>query len=298
MQKTVCLLFALICCPLLAEEPSSFSDDYGQFRNHQTHLLSTETQALRKYHFVLVEGYMNELIFHYFSHNKKALADSGISTSILAPPSSMSLTLSLPWLNSQFEDIHSRTKKPLIVIGHSFGGVRALATIIKYPSLISTGVVARLVTVQSSVNGATTLDASNGGSDLFKTIVSLLKFSKVSTAEIQKLILIAFVQLDEEQQNLVSTAVYYFKASVEPENLGLLYRNSAINNQILVGPNDGLVATRDMTVPYFGSTIGSLHGDHTRFVNHREGYAFTLALLRHLFRTLNCKEMIQPPAEP
>lgn len=116
---------------------------------------------------VLVTGFMNELFQNsYFNDMVDVLKEE-----FKVPASSVHVfhTDSSRGADSMAREFQSRIRlvqtnnptKPIILVGHSRGGLQLLYTFLKYPELIELPSVERIVTIQSPLKGTSTAKAAS-----------------------------------------------------------------------------------------------------------------------------------------
>jgi pimeloyl-ACP methyl ester carboxylesterase len=229
-------------------------------------------EILDQKQFLLVGGFGNETVRPiYLADNVKALRDIGVSTVNRFFPSSFHS----PAWNTKiiYDEIHrlfrENGSKPLVLMGHSKGGLEVLATILEYPELIRGGIVTDVILIQAPVGGNTMADNQNRFKKAFlATALSLTAYGSLQTADIQQSISQKINDLSPEDRAALSPVVKYIISSKEPERMGgfLGSIGKRFNPGVLF---DGLVAHRDMWLPGFGTVIGDLKDfDHLESTLH------------------------------
>ena len=66
----------------------------------------------------------------------------------------------------------------------------------------------------------------------------------------------------EDALPIVGPKVFYIEANVHPSRLGLFARAMASYLGAYYGPNDGVVAVEDQTIPGLGTSLGVLEAGH------------------------------------
>jgi predicted esterase len=110
-------------------------------------------EKLQRFHFVFVGGFVNELAKDYFTDNKLSLEAFGAGkVSIVMPSSAHSARDNLAWLQDKVESLfEDGGRLPIILVGHSKGGLESAALIINNTDLVRKKIVSAVVTVQSKI---------------------------------------------------------------------------------------------------------------------------------------------------
>ena len=119
-------------------------------------------QYLSSRQVVWVGGIFNVLQARYFEDNvhclKNDLEMKDVATLFPFPFMGDDLVTSADWLYPRVERLHETGKKPILLIGHSKGGVDSLMLLMRHPELLRDGWVERLVLVQAPVQGSPAAD--------------------------------------------------------------------------------------------------------------------------------------------
>lgn len=130
----------------------SVSDLIGYLEEDSQKLISEEVRAKAKgYRYVLVRGFLNELIFGYMKENKEALIEFGVPEDqihFVSPCSSTSLERDSRRLLFDLEKIANLGHQPLVLLGHSKGASGIVAF-----SLLHSDFVVRHVKAVISIQG-------------------------------------------------------------------------------------------------------------------------------------------------
>jgi hypothetical protein len=244
---------------------------------------------------------MNEAVRdQYFTLNVEILESLGAgAVTRLFPSSLVSVRRNREYLAKKFFDAYTgHGIKPLIIIGHSKGGLETLATLLAYPQFVEQGIVSQAILVQSPLMG----NAFNDRQGLVgRTISNFLSVSpghfSLGTAEINSMIEDRIDRLPRTTRSRLSRAVSYVVSSEAPErhSRALRLSNRALKIDI---DFDGLVAKLDMWIPNFGTVIGDLKADHIEYVLGKELLlgerfdpekikAFTTSLVLNAFQNQN-----------
>lgn len=256
-------------------EINPLADDFSRFEQALTaqddrdlagDFSITRRRQVDEFSYLLVAGYGNELgRGHYFHENASALREMGASAvEIFFPSSKRSAADNIELLRARILQLYESTGKPVVIFGHSKGGLEALATLLSNPKLVTDGHVANAVLIQSPVGGNTLIEQRGLIGRFFAEALSFFpSFRSLRTPAIQSLIADRISVWTESKSDLraVARAVRYVISSKPVAESGAFFRWQAhvLPHRI---PNDGLVATQDMWIPGFGLLLGSLNVDH------------------------------------
>lgn len=272
--------------------------------SYETPALLSE-KNLSQYNFVLIGGYMNEAARdHYLVYNAEFLKKLGAGgATTLFPSSFASVGNNRKYLADKFNEIYQAGGgKPLILIGHSKGGLEALATLLAYPQFVENKIVASAIIVQSPLLGNAYIDRQGFAGRIFSHALELSPgHYSLSTTEVKKVISDEIEKLPPKTRATLSRAVKYVVGSVPPEQFSRALKISSYALRIDV-EYDGLVAKHDMWISDFGTVIGDLKTDHLEHVlgkeiflgekyNAKKVEAFTMALVLHALRSRNSVHM-------
>ena len=118
---------------------------------------------LRRFHFVFVDGFVNELagifpaIFslgNYFSDNIQELSDFGITSDHLGHSTWKPFLVNADELFIKLKNIYLLRQKRIILVGHSKGGNEVIAAILKHPGLLDSHIVEQVVAIQAPLQGS------------------------------------------------------------------------------------------------------------------------------------------------
>ena len=256
---------------------------------------------LSQYNFVLVGGYMNEAARdHYMVLNAEFLKKMGAgAVSTLFPSSLSAVSSNRQMLAEKFIEIYqSGGEKPLILIGHSKGGLEVLATILAFPQFVENKIVSTAILVQAPLLGNAFLDRQGFAGKLVSTALGFSPgHHSLSTNEINKVISGQLEKLPSKTRATLSRAVKYVVSEQAPEQFSRALKISSLATKIDI-EYDGLVAKHDMWLTDFGTVIGDLKADHLEYVLGKETFlgdkynpkkvgAFTMALVLHALRSRN-----------
>ena len=240
---------------------SSAQERFDYFKSHPRSFVDENVaEQLAEMHVVLVAGYGGPYVKagedllnreeekRYFGQLKKNLEIVGASVTVIHPHA-VTIEASAEKLIRRAPELYrAGGNKPLVILGHSRGGMVALETAIKAPQLIRKGIIKKFATLQSPVNGNGLLGAgievaARAGLGFLKPAGNL-GLGALGGENIQRLFgASAFRRLPLADQKLVSDSILWFVGGTE-KALGML--------KTVMGPSDGLVALRDQRRKEYG----------------------------------------------
>ncbi len=229
-------------------------------------------KSLHQVQVVWVGGIMNELVRSpYFAPNLDALASNGyLHQTVIHPATLTSVEENRKILRDQFLKLYEANDRlPLVVIGHSKGGLESLATVIWDLDLIKKGIVQDVITIQSPLRGNSLADEMVN--PLLKCVECVASTfyegpRSVRTINIRVLIEDSIAKLTKPQKKLLSSRVHYVISSKPRDQMSrILYQLSSMtdheNKEF-----DGFVMKKDMWIPGFGNVLMDLVADHVELL--------------------------------
>lgn len=261
--------------------------DYAFYLGSNATLAPKEAKSLAaSYQFAFVGGFGNELARNYMTTWQDTLAEQGIISTIISPHSSKHVEENIPYLKETFEALYRKNGLPLIVVGHSKGGLESVSTVIEHPSLVGK-VIKKVVAVQSPLCACTAGDfgykiaflVQNLTPKVVKSAVAHIgnkrDFTKkigyvvggngglsLTSDEIKALTVDKINLLSKDDATKLSENIMYIVSEKSIKEQAPLLRGTAhiIGKKVR---NDGLVAESEMSIPGFGKIIGTMYADHT-----------------------------------
>lgn len=231
-------------------------------------LPSSVLKSLHEVHVVWVGGFANELARGpYFAPNFDALASEGyLQQAIIYPSSLRSVESNRFVLRDLFLKMYEENgNKPLLIIGHSKGGLEALATVIWDPELIRRGVIRDVITVQSPLRGNSLVDELVGPwLKCVDCVVSSVSpgARSLNTNMIRKMIEDSIKVMTPQDVELLNERIHYVVSSKPRHEMSrLMYQLSGLTKHEQ-GEFDGLVMKKDMWIPSFGNILMDIQADH------------------------------------
>jgi pimeloyl-ACP methyl ester carboxylesterase len=250
---------------------------------------SVERRA-QGFRYVFVAGLRNESMPNYFAQNTAELRARGVprrSIHRIAPSSDRSVEENLESVRDEFLRIADEGPERLVVIAHSRGACDALAFALRDPDFVRDRVEA-LFLVQGPFGGTGLADYVLGeGPALDGRMPPIARGLAWVLAGLERSLVargrhggLAALTRDastsywrralEEHADAIPTVgpkVYYVESECAPSHLGLFRRATARYLGAYYGPNDGVVAVADQSLPGLGTRLGCLgagHADLTR----------------------------------
>ena len=251
---------------------------------------------LQDRHIIFVDGLLNEaaqLVGNYFCDNIAEAKKLGISNSHIGYLSSITVPNNADKLMLEVQKTYAKVKRPIILVGHSKGGAECLYLVLKYPELILSEIIERVVLIHPAVGGSPLADnvADNFmgrsfsnylGDGLFSiqplTARTLFRDAVANLKEILKTCpgMISAVhtlanpeELSAESYKAISDRVFYVRGAAPASTLCwgvrfvIFFCKHALDATI---PNDGLLHVEDQMVQGFGTDLGILECDHIDLV--------------------------------
>jgi len=245
-------------------------------------------------HFLFIAGFLSETIPGYFVDNTQVVKDElGAEASSLFPPSAGSLEDDAVLVRDTVNQVYEKEHRPVVLVGHSKGAVAAVLAVLRFPELVSSGRVDRVVAIQGPFRGS---PVASGVTSTVPLPLVYRRFKGLSALEPRQTCDCFDGALAQPRPAALSDwlrgHVFYVRAweaagDVSPElqvTHGYLSRRGS-------GLSDGLVLEEDMKLDAVGRDLGVLKGDHAAFTvsgalsnsTAAERRAFTRALLREIF---------------
>jgi pimeloyl-ACP methyl ester carboxylesterase len=263
----------------------------------------------RSFRYVFVGGFRNENMPGYFAQNMAELQALGVPKRrihVILPSSSRTSEDNADDVRARFQEIAATGTEKLVIIAHSRGACDALAFALGNPSFVEERVEA-LFLIQGAFGGSGAADYIVGKGQPMDRRMALRHrilanlLGRVARVMAKKAGLDALEEMTREASRAfwaktlekyadakakVGSKTFYVRTSIAPSKLAFARRAIAWYIQIAYGPNDGLIALADQTLPAIGSVIGTIEAGHAdlthRFPATRAPRAFRQALTRSL----------------
>lgn len=270
--KKTALAFTLLISLLLFSVSSyaDFKSDYESSLTGKKILNAKQIQNLNNYHFVFISGFTGELIQkRYFSENVASLKNLGVeNVSTIIPSSLRAAEDNIEVLNEKVRALYkSGEGRPIVLIGHSKGGLESVATILNHPNLVTDGIVHKVVAVQSPLRRVVLGDQFNSTLKWMTPIFPSDGAESLTTGEIDRIIRQKINSLDAGTKQRLSNSVGYVISEKSPSEMAkAISRMGAFLQTQYNLPSDGLVDLYGQWINGFGKVLGKVNADHVEFV--------------------------------
>ena len=240
-------------------------------------------EIMKDRHVIFVPGFLNEFArgpIEYFKSNRVALRrDLDGQFTLFSSPSWQSIHQNSETLHRRLLAIYKKSKKPVILFGHSKGAAETLYLVLRHPELILDGIVDRVVLIQAALGGSPLAYAVNSRY-VVRAVYSLLGggFKSMHPHYTKKEFLKASVYFMNfllgryseskmiEVQKMISDRIFYVRSYSPTANLnfGAQFITRYLTMDLLYyGKNDGILLTHKQWLPWIGQDLGVLETDHT-----------------------------------
>lgn len=281
--KTQVLLWVMLAQGQLGW--AQLESSYEEFRRGELTLTQEFRANLGEFQFIFVGGFGNELAYGYFKDNVETLRAMGVAdVHVVFPSSTNSATDNIPLLKEKIVQLYAEGNgKPIILIGHSKGGLESVGLALANPELIRRRIIARVIAVQAPLAGCHLGDLSDRLILIGKAMGEKLRFldglRSLRTSEIRDLIEDRVAQMRPADRNLVSSALLYVVSRQEIRKTSRLWSAGSLFMRFVHrAENDGLVATHDMWIRGVGRVMGELVADHTELLIKASRFTRTIGL--------------------
>ncbi len=247
------------------------------------------SRSARRYRYVFVGGFHNERMPGYFSQNAKELRARGVprrAIHFVYPSSHETVAGNADAVCSEIRQIARNGAEKLVIVGHSRGACDALAFALANPEFIAENVEA-LFLVQGAFGGTGVADYLAGeGPPIDRRMPWQHRVAAHMLGRLEGFLLdrgkhggLAALttwsshefwerNLQEHQSAIpvVSARTFYVTTRTEPAQLRFFQQTIAWYLGYL-GPNDGIVALEDQSVPGLGTVLAVLDAGHTDLTN-------------------------------
>ena len=303
-------------------EPSTIRPDDFQswFRSSVEGDLEVPESVARKargFRYVFVTGFRNERMPGYFARSTAELKAIGVparQVHVINPSSSQTSEANLQEVRSRFFEVAGEGPERLVVIAHSRGACDALAFALGDASFVRDRVEAMFL-IQGPFGGSGIAEyVLRSGQPMdrrmalrHRIVGGLLGRLARSVAKKVGLEVIEGMTpeasraraLDKAGDDLavVGSKTFYVRSSIQPSRLGFGRRAIAWYLQVYHGPNDGMVALADQSLPGLGTVLATVEAGHSdlthRFPSSRSRRGHRRALTRSIVMAVG-----RPGSEP
>jgi pimeloyl-ACP methyl ester carboxylesterase len=237
------------------------------------------------FQYVFIGGFRVGRMPGYFAQNARALRSLGVprrSIHFVFPSSDRTVEENGDEVREKLRGIAARGGKRLVIIAHSRGACDALAFALNEPEFVSDHVEA-LFLVQGAFGGTGLAEYVLGEGEpidgemprshrwLARAIGVFQRFvfrrghhdGLVGlTRDASRAYWDDLLKTHEAAIRLVGPRVFFIESCARPKDLSIFQRAMAWYLQTYYGPNDGVVAVVDQTLPGIGTSLGVLHAGH------------------------------------
>ena len=255
-------------------------------------------------HIVFVDGLLNEaaqLVGNYFCDNISEVGELGINHSHIGYISNVPVPENAEKLFIDIHKIYKKENLPLILVGHSKGGAECLYCVLKYPELLLSGLIDRVVLIHPAIGGSPLAyrvsnniagrsftkylgeglvslrpDVSKKNFDKvfesFRRIVASVSKSQSATSSDSQSITSDdsdLCSLTDEVFKKCSDRIFYIRGKSPAASICwgvrfVVYFCKAPLDPMI--PNDGLLHVQDQIYDNFGIDLGIIDSDHIDLV--------------------------------
>ena len=237
------------------------------------------------YRYLFIGGLLGEGHAGYFAQNVGALEDLGVpgdAIAVVRPGSDSSAEANVEEVADAIHALADAGPGPIVVIGHSRGACDALAFALIEPEFVRDRVAA-IFLVQAPFGGTGVVDYIQGEGEAMdrripararlmgKLIASRFRLQAGPDGgelaglgrDASAAYWDAFLADHAEAVPVVGPKVFYITARVDPSRQRFFRKPPARYLTAYYGPNDGIVAVEDQTLPGFGTPLGTFEVGHT-----------------------------------
>jgi pimeloyl-ACP methyl ester carboxylesterase len=270
--------------------PTEFRGWFEAARTGKLSIPAEVEREARRFRYVFVGGFGSERMPGYFAQNAKELRARGVSPQAIRfiyPSSDRTIEENAGEVRDRFLEIAQEGPGRLVVIAHSRGACDTLAFALHEPEFVRDRVEA-LFLVQGPFGGTALADYVRGEGPppdrrmpvRSRAVVSLLgAFERLlmrqgrhgglpdMTREGSRLYWSRLLDARADAVPVVGAKTYFIRSESPPSRLGPFRRATGLYLSTQDGPNDGVVAVDDQSLPGLGTSLGVFdcgHDDLTR----------------------------------
>jgi pimeloyl-ACP methyl ester carboxylesterase len=270
--------------------PSEFQGWFEAASRDKLRIPAPVARRARRFRYAFVGGFRAGRMPGYFAQNAEELRAHGVhrrSIHFVHPSSGRTVEENCGAVRDEFLRIAGEGPERLVIIAHSRGACDALAFALQDPEFVRDRVEA-LFLVQGPFGGTGLADYVQGAGepmdgrmapghrwlahllgDLEQFLVKRGWHGGLAgmTREASRTYWRRTLEKHADAIPVVGPKVYYIESRARPERLGLFQRAMSWYLGAYYGPNDGVVAVGDQTLPGLGTSLGVLddgHADLTR----------------------------------
>lgn len=267
----------------------------GWFEAAERGRLRVPEEAARRargFRYVFVGGFAGELMPGYFDQNVRELVALGVppgSVHAVFPSSHRATAANVGALRAEFRRLADLGPEPLVIVGHSRGASEALAAALADPAFVAAR-VAGLFLVQGAFGGTGLADSVLGlGEPIDRRMPAPARGIARVMGRFERSVLargyhggLPGLSRDAARDfwaealrthpgaaAVVGPKVFYVRSRVHPSRLKLRPFRKATGwyLETYYGPNDGVVAVEDQSLPGLGTCLGTFDLGHADLTN-------------------------------
>jgi len=275
-----------------AISPSTFQEAFTRALESRSSLPPAISRQATNYQYVFVGGYLNERMPGYFAINAKELHAYGIprrAIHVIQPSSHQTIEENTKLVREKFQEIARSGPEKLVVIAHSKGACDVLAFGLQNPEFIQKHVHAMFL-LQGPFGGTSVAEFVSGEGDApdpaigWRDRAVLNALGKIEgyfldrgkhgglsglTPEASREFWSSLLRKQHDAIAIVGPKTFYITAATHPSHLRIIQRATGWYLQHGDGPNDGVVALRDQSLPGVGTVLASLDAGHSDLTRSR-----------------------------
>lgn len=250
-------------------------------------LIVSEPTAQRaaSFRYVFVAGLGHEQMPGYFGQNIAELEAQGVPPDaivILAPTSRKTVAQNAAAFREEMRRVAQKGPQRLVVIAHSRGACDMLNFALRNPMFVDERVEAMFL-IQGPFGGSALADYVVGegepmdrrmppGHRIVAHFIGKHERSMIAKGDHGGLAGLTrensrayWTKLQDENADaitIIAPKVYYIAAQSDPSRLRLIQRTTGTYLDTYYGPNDGMVAVDDQSLPGLGTSLGPLNAGH------------------------------------
>ncbi len=263
-------------------------------------------------HIIFISGFGNELSriqdAFYRAHFEVVEKEYGSTATYFGPQSINAPEMNIGSIYRRILVEYNKLNKPIILVGHSKGGLEILYTILHHPELIQDGIVDGIVLLQTPINGVYLLDKKSNNA-FIQRIISLCgdgvqALTQEAAAEKLERYLARLTIITHNTHGLIaaqdlleeiSSKIFYVRSYQHKRTLNpkLSFLNFFLRHEP-EQQNDGVILLDSQKSNAIGRELGIIRADHLEFTEphpeksrrYHRTKAFIRALLQEVHKNL------------
>ncbi len=266
--------------------PEQFRTWFDAARQGRLEIPDEVGRNARSYRYVFIGGLFNEQMPGYFQQNVKELRARGVpqtSIHLVKPDSQQTVDGNARSVRTELRAIAAQGPERLVLIGHSRGACDALAFALQNPKFVKEHIRA-LFLIQGPFGGTPVADYVNGeGTPMDRQMPAGYRVMGQAIGRLESGLLgddkhEAIASLNRKDSDsfwndllranraalpVVGPRTFYVTSQTGPSHHPLFQRVTGWYLGTYYGPNDGMVALEDQSLPGVGTVLAVLDVGHT-----------------------------------